>query len=83
MFPGIAAVVHFISMHRQDKKWQKVSKYAILLIILYPILPFMAYVKMLWTRPKDPKPNSEEVKRFRKAEYNAMLAHAISGGRDA
>ena len=75
--PGIPAAVHLMSMYREQLPWQKTVLYATLLILLYPIVPVLAYINLLWKKPKDPNAVSKE---FREAEFLATIAHAISGG---
>ena len=50
--PGIAAAIHCISMYRHQLKPKITIIYAALLIVLYPIVPTMAYIVLLWTHPK-------------------------------
>ncbi|XP_059083079.1 uncharacterized protein LOC131880454 [Tigriopus californicus] len=74
--PGIVAVIHFLSMYRLKLTWPQVLIYVMLLILFYPIIPIVAYMNLLWRRPKD----GIITKDFRDAEYLANLSHALSGG---
>lgn len=57
--------------------------HVVLLLIFSPIMPVVAYMYLLWRRPKNPhlvEEDTPENKRFKKAEYFAMMSHAIAGG---
>ena len=51
--------------------------FSILLLVLYPIVPILAFANLLWMKPKPGYPISEDS--FREAEYRSVIAHAISG----
>ena len=51
--PGVAAAIHVISMYRNDHSCAKVLTWALLLAVLYPAVPLLAYVALLWNRPKE------------------------------
>lgn len=74
--PGIAAAIHFMSMYRRHFPMTHVLLYATVLVLFYPIIPILAYINLLWKRPKDAIITQE----FRDAEHLANLAHALSGG---
>ena len=59
--PGFTAAIHLLSMYRNQLHWRKTLIYAVLLIVFYPIVPFCAYVNLLWKKPKNPS----GLKRFR------------------
>ena len=53
-FPGIVAAIHVLSMYR-NKKGQtprKIIVYALLMLIFYPVVPILAYLILLYYRPK-------------------------------
>ena len=50
-FPGIAASIYVLTMYRQLLKPKFVILYAVLVFLLYPIVPTLAYITLLWTRP--------------------------------
>ena len=53
-FPGIVAAIHFLSMYRH--KWrlppQAMIFIALLLLVFYPVVPLLAYIVLLYYRPK-------------------------------
>ncbi len=77
--PGVVAAAHLISMYRSTMSFRKVALRALALLVFYPIVPFLAYMRLLWRRPKDMTDRAGKSK-FREAEFQAMTAHAIAGG---
>jgi hypothetical protein len=76
--PGLAASIHLVSMYRTNIAWHRVILYAFLLLIFYPVVPFCAFVYLLYKKPKSASmPVTEE---FKQAEYLTTMAYAISGG---
>ena len=53
-FPGIVAAIHVMSMYRNKKGQspQKLIVYALLMLIFYPVVPMLAYLVLLYYRPK-------------------------------
>ena len=49
--PGLAASIYVLTMYRQLLKPKYVILYAVLVFVLYPIVPTLAYITLLWTRP--------------------------------
>ena len=49
--PGLAASIYVLTMYRQLLKPKFVILYAILVFVLYPFVPTLAYITLLWTRP--------------------------------
>ena len=49
--PGLAASIYVLTMYRQLLKPKFVILYAVLVFVLYPIVPTLAYITLLWTRP--------------------------------
>ena len=53
-FPGIVAAIHFLSMYRH--KWgltpQAMIFIVLLLLVFYPVVPLLAYIVLLYYRPK-------------------------------
>ena len=47
-------------------------------VLFYPVIPVLAYVNLLWAKPK--RRGEASSAKFREAEYFACIAHAISGG---
>ena len=53
-FPGIVAAIHVLSMYRNKEGLspQKLIICALLMLILYPVVPILAYLVLLYCRPK-------------------------------
>ena len=51
-------------------------------VLFYPVIPVLAYVNLLWAKPKRGAAGeaASSSAKFREAEYFACIAHAISGG---
>ena len=73
--PGIPATIHFLSVYRLKMVWYLVIMYAILLLFFYPVVPLLAWIIVLWVKPKDGK----ITKQFLRAKYGASVAYAIQG----
>ena len=65
--PGLIAAIHLIAVHRHQFQWYMTLFYAFLLILFYPLVPTLALIGLLWS------------KNIEKAEYKAVVAHAIRG----
>ena len=50
--PGIVAAIYVLSMYRHMMGPRNTIILAIWMLALYPIVPIMAYMMVLWTRPK-------------------------------
>ena len=53
-FPGIVAAIHVLSMYRNKKTFspQTTIVCAFLMLIFYPVVPMLAYLVLLYYRPK-------------------------------
>ena len=53
-FPGIVAAIHVLSMYRNKKTFspQTTIVCALLMLIFYPVVPMLAYLVLLYYRPK-------------------------------
>ena len=49
--PGIVASIYVVTMYRHMLSTKFAVLYAILVFLLYPIVPTVAYIALLWTRP--------------------------------
>ncbi len=76
--PGAAASIHLLSMYRHELPWQKTLLYAALLLVFYPIVPTLAFINLLWKKPRSS--NDPVTPEFREAEARTVIAHAITGG---
>ena len=50
-FPGITASIYVITMYRHELGPKRAVCYALLVFLLYPIVPTIAYIVLLWVRP--------------------------------
>ena len=73
--PGIPATIHYLSVFRLKMTWYQVILYAILMLFFYPIVPLLAWIIVLWVKPKDGK----ITKQFLRARYGATVAYIIQG----
>lgn len=73
--PGIPATIHYLSVFRLKMAWYQVILYAVLLLFFYPIVPLLAWIIVLWVKPKD----GQITKQFLRARYGATVAHIIQG----
>ena len=51
--PGIVAAIHLLSMYRNRLPWHRVLLFALLAVVLYPVIPILAYINLLWKKPKN------------------------------
>ena len=78
--PGLAASIHVLSTYRTIWPWYKVVLYAILVLVLYPVVPLASFIYLLY---KKPKTNKDPItKEFEQAQNNCTIVHAITGGLD-
>ena len=76
--PGVAASIHLMSMYRTTLPAYQVALYALLLLVCYPFIPFVAYVRLLFKKPKS---SQESVSAdFITAQYHTIIVHALTGG---
>ena len=73
--PGIPATIHYLSVFRLKMTWYQVILYAVLLLFFYPVVPLVAWIIVLWVKPKDGK----ITKQFLRARYGATVAYVIQG----
>ena len=76
--PGLAATLQLISKYRNELPVQKVFLYALILLVFYPIMPLLAFIYLLYKKPKTTdEPITDE---FVNAQYNSIIVYAITGG---
>ena len=73
--PGIAAAIHLLAVYRREFPWYQTILYTILLILFYPIVPILALLIVLWTKPSGNKMTKE----YMEVKYGATVAYAIHG----
>ncbi|TRY78671.1 hypothetical protein TCAL_11594 [Tigriopus californicus] len=81
--PGLVAVFHLLSSYRAKIATAKLFLYSMLLLLFYPLVPTLAFVRLLWKRPKlglNQESNAVENSEFQEAQYQAKIAHSITGG---
>ena len=66
-------------------KYSHENNYTGIIFICYPLVPLLAFLNLLWKRPKNWKrkedeDDSDSTQAFRKAKYLATLASGITGG---
>ena len=73
--PGVPATIHYLSVFRLKMTWYQVILYAVLLLFFYPVVPLLAWIIVLWVKPKD----GNITKQFLRARYGATVAYVIQG----